>query len=637
MFESLLGLGASAVSAARSFSFIARERADRKKAESAALRNSLMLPMDNMLRDLAREARDDPRSFDEQSDKQLERWRKEWQDNETLTQTDRDRLFGHALGLQKSGRTAIAKRYEQRNEGERVAEAELAWARQQSSLLTVSALLASDNLQEQALGARKMAEMRDALFDPQGPAMSQGPKAVALRWHAMETEVDRGVISSMALRKMGGGGDPSAIIAALRGQGTADSLRDGTFGIAARSGLRYGGRLTADEAWSLADELEQSWSDEMARREASQKVAADEALESRYDSYTSLRDAYLGKQIDAATVEREGALFLTAAQVQGILADPGAPTQSQREWLADNRRDFERDLDAVEIGASGSFEGFETLKRRVDEWQDRGLVSADQARELRGDVTRRMDQHAEQYGQPLTPGRAASKYMTRLKSSLDAASSMSSTDIALYDRQLKEWGSPGGNVAVMGAEPDMMSDHQRQAEIWAAAETARQAGVDPQDVFHLGMASLHAGGNGRFLDYVAQHGGADGVAGAQRLLREQPDTWISMFPNVAAHRDRLAFAQGGQLDVSASVKGINDSVHNRVAAETPRRTGQFSRGEAPPMRAVTPDDYTPSEIYLLDWLMETYEMMGYRAQPSQKQLAERAKAERELMAEEHAP
>ena len=306
--------------------------------------------------------------------------------------------------------------------------------------------------------------------------------------------------------------------------------------------------------------------------------------------------------------------------------------------MAGNRRDFDRDLDAVEIGAAGSFEGFETLKRRVDGWQDRGLISPDQGRSLRGEVTERMDTHAEQFGKPLTPGRAASKYMDRLKSSLDAASTMDATDMALYDRQLDEWGAPGtSRVDVLGINPDMASDQQRQAQIWASAETARQAGVDPKDVFNLGMASLHAGGNGQFLRYVAQHGGVEGVAGAQKMLREQPDTYVSMFPNVASHRERLVFTQGGRLDLDATEKGIADTVHNRVAATMPRRTGQMSRGGQPEMRAITPDDFDPIDLYLLDWIEETRRMLAFTGEPSQRQLAERAKMQHEQMAEEQRP
>ena len=635
MLQSLLGLGSSLVNAAQDFSFIAKRRADRKKAESASLRNELLLPMDDTLRDLAKETRDDPDAWAQRSDEILKGWMTDWDSRveaDELLSGDRDRLMAQALDLQSTSTRAIGQEYERRSEDQKTLSAELAFARQQAGMMTVGALLASDDPQEQALGARKLENMRAAYFDPQGPAMSQGPAAVALRWHELEGAVDRSVITSMAMRKMGAGGDPSAIINALRGQGTAASLESGTFGIATRSGMRFGGRLGLEDAWRLADDIERTWNAEQRRRAQAEKVAADEGGDAARSGLLGIRDAFRRNEIDAGTMER---LVLAAGgtptQALKIASEPGAPTQEQSAWLAANRQSFDEMLDKVELGANGAVDGFIALSNTVNDWEGNELVSADQAADLRGRIRGRRDKHADLMGGPLTPANTVERLTAKLKKNIGGAGSSEVGARELYTRTVGAFANPDPSVRVqnvIASGGDLVSDGVRRGDILAAYEMAVRAGVDPMDAFNLANASLYAGGNGQLLRFVEAHSRGDGVAGAQKILAEQPDVFIGFFPNVAAQSAKIARTPTGSIDV----RGTEEAVWAEVESRAQTRTGQGPLwGRRPPSPADIMGSFRPHELVLMDWLAEVEAFQQHVPQPSEREIAERGKMEADRM------
>ena len=634
----VMALGAGLLKAAGSFDFIAQERADKKKAQSATVRNQELLTADNTLSDLYRDTRDDPSLFDTESDKVLKRDMARWDkmvEDDKMTPEDRDRLVAKGIEQQASYRRSATSNWERKQDQEKAAQAELAAARQQSSTLAVGTLMASPDGADQALGARQLQVHLDSIDDPQGPYSSLGPAAKELMKHDLQKQVDVAAISSIVMRKAGAGGDVTAYLDALRGRGTARNFEDGTFGIQAASGVRYGGRLTANEGWKLADTLERQLDEEARKKAAQGGTDADNATDrarAAIASVDAFREGRLSPQDFVATAVANG---MTMTQAMDHLGKSDEPSVDQRIAELGLESTLKDELDGIDLRANGKVNGYEALETQINSLQEAGSISEKFARQQRKEIQRRKEKHAELLGEgPLGMTGIGERVMNDIMAKAGGATSKKIGEGDTYDRRVKQFARGGAEVQI-GADYGFLGDHLRRKDIVASTQEAIDAGMDPTVAEDFATASLYAGGNGDWMRFLRDKGtSSEGMAGAQKAMREAPQTVVAFFPNVQANADRLVYTNG-QLDTKATGQAVLDRVANR--AVDARKGALFQKDKAPASYQEIAEAMTAQESLLLSFLDQWDFALGYSAGPSPKDESEReqrtmqrVKAERDL-------
>ena len=642
-----ISVASGALKAASGFDFVWQQRADEKRANSTAAKNRLLLTHNAQMRDLARDAIDDPDQFGKRSDSLVRSHLAEWdraRENDEISVADHAAGTSALLTGQASYRKSIDDRWLREADKRKVEEAELAAAEQVANPTAVGSGLASADGETNGIAANQMATAETAMLDPMGPWASQGPAAQQLALNDYKREVSKAAISSRVMTVYGQGGDVGPMIQELRER---RGLRNGAWGFRMPSGLRVGALLGAPALDQMADDLEA----DIARLER-QKVqqgngAADDAGMNDALRIMEAVDAYKENRIDAATFAAMGpGLDMTNEQTMKYLGQADEPSSSQREYENAIRPVFDETLAEMDLRVrqTNDVQPYTDRMMEIGVMEREGRVSEAWANARRNTLRHRIDTHLD-LGGTLSVGPSEAKAMDRIRDAVGARSSNTPGDRGIYVSRSEEFGDPVFPAQRLGApqfyEGDFVGDRQRGEMIVAYAQRALDHGMPPETVEFTAALSINAGGNGNWIAYAKRFGSGDGgVEGAQDLWRTSPKTALHFFPHVSAQEDRIRYDAKGGLDTRGTRKVITDQVEARIRASESKL--RWNRGEPRKVsmqeikEAMTPKDwvllgFTTSVDRFLAWDPP----LSAGAQKSQfDTLSKELKTERELAEQE---
>ena len=102
----------------------------------------------------------------------------------------------------------------------------------------------------------------------------------------------------------------------------------------------------------------------------------------------------------------------------------------------------------------------------------------------------------------------------------------------------------------------------------------------------------------------------DGIKGVQKIVRDDPNTFITFFPNVVKHQHMLVRGAGGAIDIEATKSSIRDAAAKRAV--------QARGGTLLQQRAGGPASYDeiqrakrPEDKFIIQFLREYEGLMAY--------------------------
>ena len=623
-----LSLFSGALRMADGFSFIAEQRADRKKAESASASNSWLLTSGNAWSDLYRDAKgaNDPAAFERSggdlAKRQFEDLRNQREEG-TISAEDEVRLQGHILTTQARYRKEIDDAWLRSDAERKNEEAELAAAVQLANPAHVGPGFASQQPEEVAIAARQMQEAEAAIMDPQGKWASQGPAAQALAWHDYQRSVSKAAITSDIMRAYAAGADTGKKILDLRQR---SGMRDGVYGYAMPNGMRMGNLLDAKALDAIADDVEADIVRMGRSKVAKSGAGADNEEVTKAQAYLAAWREFRGGRISADTflpvAIREGGLTVSQAVTQVMKGGESSDSQTAFEnRMATPLMADVSDLDMAAIrtkDASGHREAMD----RVMSWQKAGLVGEDWAEAKVKYIQGRIDRINEEIEGTLSLKSAEEGVMDRVQALVGQRTSTKAGQAAIVADQYRQFGArnPGERVYGLGRDEGFaFGDAARVDDIVASTHGALKAKVPPPTVEFLAGLSVTAGANGDWLRYAKTFGTGDGgVQGAQELWTKDANVAIGVFPHLKANTGLLSFDAGGGIDTKATRQAIRDTATTRAKASrggwVGRTTLQQQGAEAVPVsQQEVMEALTGPERYVLGFTLSLDAFLAYDA------------------------
>ena len=597
-----LALAGGALKAASGFDFIWKSRADEKRAASTAAMNRLTLAHNAQIRDLARDAIDDPVAYADGSDTMLKAQLAEWdraREADEISVEDHARGTGALMTRQARFQSQIDKRYLARSDERKVEEAELAAAEAVGNPMAIGAGLASADGRENGIAANQIAEAEAAIMDPNGPFASMGPAAQQLHLNDFKREISQAAITSRIMRVHGQGGDVGPMVAELRQR---TGLRDGVWGFEMPNGLRVGTLLGGDTLDSMADAIEADIARLDRQKVTDSNAAADADTDGEAVRAMGLVDALRENRIDQQTfMALAPASGFTTAGALAELGRTGEPSTAQRAFEESIRPVFDEWLAETDakVRVSRNAQPYHDRIMELGALERTGQVSEDWATARRSTLRGRIDRISMEAEGTLSLTDSEAAVMDRVRDTVGSRTSSAPGAKGIYADRMEQFAHPTMPVQKLGGpgyyEGDFMGDMVRANAIVAASQQALDQGVPHQVVETLAAISLHAGGNGDWVKYATVHGVGDGgVQGAQELWQKAPRQALRSFPHMQANADKLRYGDDGAIDVIATQNDIVDNAIVRARAAKPKNRflsqGPVELSEQDIVEALTPKD-----------------------------------------------